>query len=136
MEKAAGLAESAGITLVIEPLNLLVDHPGYHLSSSQDAFDVVERIGSRQVKVLYDIYHQQITEGNLLMNIAGHLDKIGHFHAAGNPGRGEITKGEINYRFLFETLADMGYEGYVGLEYMTKEDPVKGLIETRKTVLV
>ena len=111
MEKAAKLVETTGITLVIEPLNLLVDHPGYHLSSSLDAFDVVDQIGSRQVKVLFDIYHQQITEGNLIMNITEHLDRIGHFHAAGNPGRTEITKGEIHYRHLLEELEQRKYDG-------------------------
>lgn len=136
MEKAALIAEREDITLVIEPLNVLVDHPGYHLSASRDAFGVIDNIGSSRVKVLFDIYHQQITEGNLLMNITENLDKIGHFHAAGNPGRMEITKGEINYRYLLEALERMNYEGCVGLEYMPEDDPVKGLTEAKKTVIV
>lgn len=136
MQKSAVLAEDAGITLVIEPLNNKVNHPGYHLSTSEDAFDLVDRIGSPNVKILFDIYHQQITEGNLLMNIMENLGKIGHFHAAGNPGRGEITKGEIHYRHIFEEIAKTNYDGYIGLEYMVDCDPVPGLVEAREKILV
>lgn len=136
MRKAAGLAEQAGVTLVIEPLNLLVNHPGYHLSTSADAFSVIDQIGSPNVKILFDIYHQQITEGNLIRNITDNILKIGHFHAAGNPGRNEITKGEINYQHVFEAIAGLNYNGYIGLEYMTDEDPVPGLIEAKGKILV
>ena len=136
MRKAAGLVEKDGMTLVIEPLNLLVNHPGYHLSTSADAFAVIDRIGSPNVKVLFDIYHQQITEGNLIMNITDNIGKIGHFHAAGPPGRNEITQGEIHDRHVFEAISKLGYNGYVGLEYMTDEDPVPGLIEAKNTILV
>ena len=136
MRRAADLAEKAQMTLVIEPLNNLVNHPGYHLSTSEDAFDVIDRIGSSCVKVLFDIYHQQITEGNLLMNITENVDKIGHFHAAGNPGRNEITKGEINYTHVFECISGLGYDGYIGLEYMPEDEPVAGLVEARRKILV
>ena len=95
MRKAAEIVEKENMNLVIEPLNLLVNHPGYHLSTSEDSFDVIDKIGSDNVKILFDIYHQQITEGNLIQNITENINKIGHFHAAGNPGRNEITKGEI-----------------------------------------
>jgi len=90
------------------------------LSSSWDAFGLVGEIGSPNVKILFDIYHQQITEGNLISNITEHIDRIGHFHAAGNPGRTEITKGEICYRNVFTAIKEAGYEGYIGLEYMTQ----------------
>lgn len=136
MRKAAELVEKAGMTLVIEPLNVLVNHPGYHLSTSTDAFSVIDQIGSPNVKILFDIYHQQITEGNLVMNITENIQKIGHFHAAGNPGRNEITKGEIDYRHVFEAIAKLDYDGFIGLEYMTDEDPLPGLIEARKRILV
>jgi hydroxypyruvate isomerase len=81
------------------------------------------------VKVLYDIYHQQITEGHLIHNITTHIDKIGHFHAAGNPGRHELTKGEINYPAVFAAIEAAGFDGYVGLEYFPKQDPAFGLRE-------
>ncbi len=136
IKRAAEVLEKEEIDLVIEPLNLLVNHPGYHLSSSGDAFEVIDKIGSPRVKVLFDIYHQQITEGNLIRNITENIDKIGHFHAAGNPGRNEITKGEINYRHVFEAIAGTSFNGFIGLEYMTEEDPVLGLVEAREKVLV
>ncbi len=136
MRKAAKIAEADEITIVVEPLNLLVNHPGYHLSTSEDAFEVIEKIGSPNVKILFDIYHQQITEGNLIQNIREHIEKIGHFHAAGNPGRNEITKGEINYRHVLEAIRELGYDKYIGLEYMTEEDPVPGLMEAWEKVLI
>lgn len=136
MKKAGEKAEEENVTLVLEPLNVLINHSGYHLSDSRDAFNLIDQIGSDYVKVLFDIYHQQITEGNLLMNITENINKIGHFHAASNPGRNEITKGEINYLNIFKWLERINYNGYIGLEYMTKEDPVKGLIEARENVLI
>ena len=136
MRKAAEIVEKENMNLVIEPLNLLVNHPGYHLSTSEDSFDVIDKIGSDNVKILFDIYHQQITEGNLIQNITENINKIGHFHAAGNPGRNEITKGEIAYRHVFEAIDKLGYDRYIGLEYMTENDPVPGLIEARETILI
>lgn len=136
MRKAAEIVEKENMNLVIEPLNLLVNHPGYHLSTSEDSFDVIDKIGSDNVKILFDIYHQQITEGNLIQNITENINKIGYFHAAGNPGRNEITKGEIAYRHVFEAIDKLGYDRYIGLEYMTENDPVPGLIEARETILI
>ncbi len=136
MQKSAEIAKDAGVTIVIEPLNTKVNHPGYHLSTSDDSFALIDRIGCSNVKILFDIYHQQITEGNLIMNIKENIDKIGHFHAAGNPGRNEITKGEIYYKHVFEEIAKTDYNGYIGLEYMVDYDPVPGLKEAREKVLV
>ena len=96
LKAAAPMLEEAGITLVIEPLNELVNHPGYFLIRSDAAFDIIEEVDSPNVKVVFDIYHQQISEGNLIQNIVENIDKIGHFHAAGNPGRNELQFGEIN----------------------------------------
>jgi len=136
MKSAALIMEKEDMTLVIEPLNILVNHPGYHLSTSEDGFDVIDRIGSGNVKILFDVYHQQITEGNLLMNITENIGKIGHFHVAGNPGRNEITKGEIHYRNIFKALNELQYNAYIGLEYMTKNDPVLGLMEAKEKVFI
>ena len=136
MQKAGNLAAEQKIELVIEPLNLLVDHPGYHLSTSREAFDILEKIDSDNVKILFDIYHQQITEGNLHSNIFDHLNQIGHFHAAAVPGRGPITGGEINYTYLLQELADNGYDGYVGLEYMTAFSAEESLKKVMENILV
>jgi hydroxypyruvate isomerase len=136
MSEAAELLEKSGMTLVLEPLNLLVDHPGYHLSRSDDAFNMIERIGSPHLKILFDIYHQQITEGNIISNLTANLDKVGHIHAAGVPGRHDITGGELDYRRIFEALANANYTGYIGLEYAPEGDPSASLTETRKKILI
>jgi hydroxypyruvate isomerase len=129
----AGLAacvpylDEARITLVFEPLNILVDHPGYYLSRSDEAFEVAAAVGSPWVKVLFDIYHQQITEGHLIARIRENIAQIGHFHAAGNPGRHELDNGEINYPEVFRAISQTTYPGSIGLEYRPLEDPAAGL---------
>lgn len=129
LKECAPILEQSGITLLVEPLNILVDHKGYYLCSSEEAFKVVEEVGSSNIKILFDIYHQQITEGNLISNISNNIDKIGHFHAAGNPGRHELDVGEINYQAIFNAIDQKGYEGYLGLEYFPSRDVVEGLKE-------
>ncbi len=132
LKSAAPFLEAAGITLVIEPLNELVDHPGYYLVRSDEAFEIIDETGSPAVKVVFDIYHQQVSEGHLIQNITGNIDKIGHFHAAGNPGRHELTDGEIHYPAVFEAIRSTTFEGFVGLEYWPTKDPEIGLSEVAK----
>ncbi len=117
LKAAAPIYEDAGVTLVVEPLNTLCNHRGYFLPSSYEAFGILEEVGSPNVKLLYDIYHQQISEGNLIPTITKNIALIGHFHVADNPGRHEPGTGEINYRKVFETIDSLGYDRYVGLEY-------------------
>ncbi|WP_307553079.1 hydroxypyruvate isomerase family protein [Paenibacillus sp. V4I5] len=121
------LLEREGITLLVEPLNTLVNHQGYFLASSEEAFDIVKQVGSQHVKVLFDIYHQQITEGHLITNIRENIALIGHFHAAGNPGRHELSNGELNYEQIFKAIDETGFTGYIGLEYFPLEEPSVGL---------
>lgn len=129
LRAAAPLLEKAGITLVIEPLNELVDHAGYYLVRSDEAFAIIDEVGSSRVKVLFDIYHQQISEGHLIHNITSNIEKIGHFHAAGNPGRHELTVGELDYPSIFAEIQALNYAGYVGLEYWPSQAPEAGLNE-------
>ena len=130
LREAAPRLEAAGVTLVIEPLNELVDHAGYFLIRSDEAFGIVDEVGSSNVKVVFDIYHQQISEGQLVRNIVSNIDKIGHFHAAGNPGRHELQRGEINYPQVFAAIQETDFEGYVGLEYWPADsDPINALRE-------
>jgi hydroxypyruvate isomerase len=129
LKEAAPMLEAAGITLVIEPLNELVDHVGYYLVRSDEAFEIIDEVASPRVKVVFDIYHQQISEGQLISNMATNIGKIAHFHAAGNPGRHELTIGELDYESIFAAIAVTDYEGYVGLEYWPKGDPLTGLRE-------
>lgn len=123
------LAEEAGITLVIEPLNIHVDHKGYYLSHSKPAFDVVREIGSKNIKVLYDIYHMQIMEGNIIQTIRDNLDAIGYIHIADVPGRFQPGTGEINYTNIFKALNEFGYEGYVGFEFEPKGNGTEKVVE-------
>lgn len=127
LNEAAPMLQSAGITLVIEPLNELVDHAGYYLVRSDEAFDIVDAVGSDHVKVVFDIYHQQISEGHVIDRLSRRINDIAHFHAAGNPGRHELTRGELNYSEIFAAIAETNYQGYVGLEYWPQDDPDAGL---------
>ena len=128
LRAAVPILEASGRTLVIEPLNTLVDHPGYYLTSSKEGFDIVREVDSPRVRLLFDIYHQQISEGNLLANLSAGIDLIGHIHAAGVPGRHEITENcEIDYAFLLSRLRELGYGGAFGLEYFPVRSPESGL---------
>ena len=125
LKEAAKLLDGTGLTLNLEPLNVLVNHKGYYLATSVEAFEIVRKVASPNVKVLFDIYHQQITEGHLIANITANIDLIGHFHVAGNPGRGEPYFGEINYKEVFKAIDATGYTGYAGLEYWPAVDGVE-----------
>lgn len=115
--------EKAGVTLLLEPLNTKVDHQGYFLAHAQEAFDLVEEAGSSHVKVLYDIYHQHITEGVSIPLLEKNIDKIGHFHMAGHPGRHEpMVADEIDYPAILQAIEGTGYKGCVGLEYFPVGD--------------
>ncbi len=123
----AGILADAGVTVMIEPLNTKVDHPGYYLTSSDEAFGVVRAVGSPYVKVVFDIYHQQVSEGNIIPNVTANLDCIAHLHAAGHPGRHELQYGENDYRNIFAAIDRAGYEGACGLEYNPLTDPEESL---------
>jgi hydroxypyruvate isomerase len=111
------IIEDSGVTLILEPLNTLFDHKGYYLNTTEEAVHIIKEVGSDKVKVLYDIYHQQITEGNLIPNITNNYDQIGYFHLADHPGRHEPGTGEINYTNVLAVIEQLGYKGYIGLEY-------------------
>jgi hydroxypyruvate isomerase len=119
LRQAAPLLEKNGITAVIEILNTYVNHAGYFLYFVRDGVELVERVGSPNVKLLFDIYHVQIMEGNLIENIRMNIDRIGHFHVGDVPGRHEPGTGEINYRNVFKAIYELGdrFQGSVALEY-------------------
>lgn len=122
-----GLLEEHNFTLLLEPLNTKIDHQGYFMKSSDGMAELLEELNAPCFQMLFDIYHQQISEGDLLRHIEKHFSKIRHIHAAGNPGRHELYRSEINYYYIFRELDRMGYEGYVGLEYFPVDEPEKGL---------
>jgi len=119
MKAAAPILEKNGITAVIEVLNTFVDHSGYFLYYIRDGAEICERVGSPNVKILFDLYHTQVMEGNLIPNIRTFIQYVGHFHVGDHPGRHEPGTGEINYRNVFKAIYDLGdkYPGYVSLEY-------------------
>jgi len=127
----APFAEEHGITLVLEPLNVLVDHKGYFLVTSDEGFAILDEVASPRVKLLFDIYHQQISEGNLIARITSNIEQIGHFHVADVPGRFEPGTGEINYTNVFAKIAETDYAGFVGLEFRPTGDPAAALRQAK-----
>ena len=134
-KKMARLAEKHQVTLVLEPLNSKIDkkmkgHPGYQGSHIDDCVEIVKAVSSPSFKVLFDAYHIQIMDGDLIRRIEKHQEFIGHVQIAGNPGRGEIGDDqEINYRGVMKALLKVNYSGYVGHEWIPTGDPLKGLEE-------
>jgi len=128
LKQVAGLAEAKNVTLVIELLNSKVNHKDYQADRTAWAVDVCKRVGSPRVKVLYDIYHMQIMEGDLVRTIKDNIAYIGHFHTGGSPGRNEIDETqEINYLAVAKAIAESGYQGYVGHEFVPVRDPLTSL---------
>lgn len=118
---------NSNMKLLLEPLNTIVDHKGNYLYSSDEGFQIIDEIQSPNIKLLFDIYHLQIMEGNIISRIKANIDKIEHFHCAGNPGRHELDNGEINYTNVFDAIEKTNYTGYIGLEYFPIEDAILGL---------
>ena len=118
LNKLKAHAEDKGITICMEYLNSKVNHKDYMFDHIAWGVDVMKRVNSPRVKILYDIYHAQIMDGDIVRNIRDHFQWIGHFHTGGNPGRHEIDDTqELNYKFVAQAIADLNYTGYVGHEY-------------------
>jgi hydroxypyruvate isomerase len=124
LKAGAKIVEPEGITIILEPLNILVDHPRQLVVHSAHAASILQAVGSPSVKMLFDIYHQQISEGNLSGNIRKYHDLIGYFQLADHPGRHEPTTGEINYPFVLRTIHDVGYRDPIGMEMSPRSDPM------------
>jgi len=124
-------AEACGVSLNIELLNSKVNHPGYQCDHTAWGVDVCRRVGSPVVKVLYDIYHMQIMEGDVIRTLRDNLAWIGHAHTAGNPGRHDFADPdlpqELNYRGICRALSAAGYTGYLGHEFSPLGDPIAAL---------
>lgn len=117
LKRAAAVLEPHGLVMVIEPLNPLRDHPGQFLTRIPQAYAICKAVGSPACKILFDVYHQQITEGNLIPNIDRAWDEIAYFQVGDNPGRKEPGTGEVNYRNVFRHIHAKGYAGIVGMEH-------------------
>ncbi len=116
LKQASAILEPHGITMVLEPLNFR-DHPGLFLTESPQAFQICRAVNSPSCKILFDIYHQQIQEGNLIPNIDKCWDEIAYFQIGDNPGRNEPTTGEINYKNIFKHIHSKGFKGILGMEH-------------------
>jgi hydroxypyruvate isomerase len=119
LRAAIPLLERHRMTAVIEMLNSTEEHPGYFLDTTRDALELVERVGNPRVKLLFDIYHVQLAEGNIIRKLREHIGHIGQIHFADAPGRHEPGTGEINFRNVFKAIYELGdrYPGYVTAEY-------------------
>ncbi len=127
---AAGLAplaeyaRSHGVTLLLETLNSKVDHPGAQCDHSAWGFEVVKRVGSPNLRLLYDCYHMQIMEGDLMRTLKTNLEWIGHIHTGGVPGRRDLDdRQEVNWRAIAELLKRQQFAGWVGHEFIPRADP-------------
>ena len=123
---AAPLLESAGITLLIEPINTR-DIPGFFLSGTAQAIEIIDAVGSDNLQLQYDIYHMQIMEGDVAQTIERHLARIGHIQLADVPGRHEPGTGDIDFSALLAHIDRIGYDGWIGCEYVPKAGTVPGL---------
>ena len=128
LQKLAPIAEEAGVVLTVELLNSKVDHPDYQCDHTAWGIDVCRRVGSPAVKLLYDIYHMQIMEGDLIRNIREGHEFFAHYHTAGNPGRGQPDGSqEIFYPAVYRTIAETGYTGFIAHEFIPTADPIAAL---------
>lgn len=122
------IAERHGVTVCMELLNSKVDHVDYQCDRTPWGVELVKRVGSPRFKLLYDIYHMQIMEGDVIRTIRDNFAHLGHFHTGGVPGRNEIDETqELNYPRIMEAIADLGYRGYIGQEFIPKRDPMTSL---------
>ncbi len=117
LRRAASILEPHGLVMVLEPLNTRRNHPGQFLTHTAQAYMICKAVNSPSCKILYDIYHQQITEGNLIPNMDVAWDEIAYFQVGDNPGRNEPGTGEINYRNVFKHIHAKGYTGIIGMEH-------------------
>jgi hydroxypyruvate isomerase len=137
-----GYAERKKVTLCLEILNSrdpveMKGHPGYQGDHADYCFEILRQVGSPRLKLLFDIYHVQIMDGDIIRRLRAHKEWIGHFHTAGNPGRHEIDgRQEINYRPIFEEIARLGLDAYVAHEFIPTRDPLAGLEEAVKLATV
>jgi hydroxypyruvate isomerase len=128
LNQLKALAEDKGITLCMELLNSKINHPGYMCDHTAWGVEVCKRVNSPRVKLLYDIYHMQIMEGDIIRTIRENIKYIGHFHTAGNPGRHEFDDTqEMNYTGICKGIADLGFQGFIAHEYSPTKEPLETL---------
>ena len=145
LKRAHQLCAANGITMILEVINTLAaveplnptgnNHADYYLDRTAEAFEIVREVGGPFLKILYDMYHVQIMEGNLIETIRRHIGDIGHFHVGDVPGRHEPGTGEIHYANVFRAIRETGFQDYAAMEYVPAKDAMTTLVETRKLAL-
>ena len=139
LKRGAEIAGASGVLLIlevlntlakVEPLNPAENHNNYYLNSTREAFEIVREVGSPHLRVLFDLYHVQIMEGNLIETLRDNIGLIGHFHVGDVPGRHEPGTGEINYQTVFRAIRETGFRDYVAMEYV----PLRDAMETLRQV--
>ncbi len=135
LKRVAEIAVKENVTINLEALNSLVDHKGYYLDSSYVGFEIIKSVGCDNIRLLYDVYHMQIMEGNVIENVSKNIDFIGHFHSAGVPGRHEHFNGENDYKNILKAIEKAGYNRYFGLEYWPTYDHKKSLADVKKYLI-
>ena len=131
LEAAAPLLEANGMTAIVELLNSNVDHPGYFLNTVEDGVDLMSRVASPNVKLLFDIYHVQVMQGNVIQRIRDSFPFTGQYHFADVPGRHEPGTGEINFRNVFRAIYDLNYDGFLTAEYHPTDSSFRDLETVR-----
>jgi hydroxypyruvate isomerase len=134
LKRAAEIAAGRGVTLLLENIDL-EENPHYYLWSVAEGFKIMEEVGHPRVKLLYDFFHEQISEGNLIEKLEKNIDKVGVVHVADVPGRHEPGTGEINYTNIYKKLAKLNFTGYVTMEFIPTGDPVQSLRAAREAAL-
>jgi hydroxypyruvate isomerase len=135
LKQCIPILEDAGVVLEVEPLNGLVNHAGHFLQRSDEAVKVIDEVGSPNVKLVFDVYHQQITEGNVIRNATAYVERIHHYHIADNPGRKQPGTGELNYTNILKSIQETGFDGFVGLECGYTIDTDLAIEEFKRSIL-
>ncbi len=145
LKRAHELCARAGVTMILEVINTLAaveplnptgnNHADYYLDRTGEAFAIVREVGGEYLRILFDLYHVQIMEGNLIETLRKNIGLIGHFHVGDVPGRHEPGTGEIHYENVFRAIRETGYQGYAAMEYLPVKDAMRTLVETRQLAL-
>ena len=133
LKRLSDLAEKEKVTINIEPLNSIVECKGHYLDSSYIGFEIIKCVNSDYIRMVYDVYHMQVMEGNIIENLTKNIDLISHFHSAAVPGRNELFMGDNDYRNIMKAIEKTGYQGYFGIEYWPSyEEHLKSLQDVLK----
>jgi len=134
VKRAADMVAAANFTLLVEPLNSLIDHPGCFLTSCVDGLKLVKEINHPNVKLLFDVYHEQVMRGNVINSLKAAMPLVPIIHIADNPGRNDPGTGELNFANVYKAISDTGFSGHIAMEYKPLGEPVASMSKSIKTL--